>query len=240
MSDTSEKPTPIWRAIATSLRSDLADGHYAPGDKLPTESELSARFGVNRHTIRHALSHLIEEGLLRSRRGSGVFVTARPTDYPIGKRVRFRENLKAAGREPGGRMLSLTRRAPSEGEAAALAGTKEVCVQQGISLADGQPIAMSLSLFPADRLPGIEEALKLEQGVTAALQVCGVTDYTRSSTRLTAVSATATQALHLEIKEGAPLLRSSSLNVDAGGVPVEYGRTWFVGERITLTLDEDD
>jgi len=73
--------------------------------------------------------------------------------------------------------------------------------------------------------------------VTAALQALGVPDYTRASTRLTAVRATATQALHLQLVEGSPLLRSSGVNVDAAGRAVEYGRTWFVGDRVTLTLE---
>jgi len=47
--------TPIWTAIAHSLRSDIAAGVYGPDDKLPTESALAARFGVNRHTVRHAI-----------------------------------------------------------------------------------------------------------------------------------------------------------------------------------------
>ena len=116
-----KKTTPIWQAIARSLRDELAEGRYGTGDKLPTEAVLSARFGVNRHTVRHALKTLIEEGLLRSRRGAGVFVVARPTDYPIGRRVRFHENLIAAGRIPEKRILGIETRAPTDGEAIALA-----------------------------------------------------------------------------------------------------------------------
>ena len=81
--------TPVWQAIAASLRAEISEGRRAPGDKLPTEAQLAARFGVNRHTVRHALAHLVEAGLVRTRRGSGAFVAARPTDYPIGRRVRF-------------------------------------------------------------------------------------------------------------------------------------------------------
>ncbi|MEQ9676233.1 MAG: UTRA domain-containing protein, partial [Roseovarius indicus] len=55
-------------------------------------------------------------------------------------------------------------------------------------------------------------------------------------TRLNAKLATPTQALHLQLREGAPLLRTISLNIDADGKPVEYGRTWFSGDRVTLTV----
>lgn len=229
--------TPIWQAIANALRADLTEGHYTPGDKLPTEAQLSERFGVNRHTVRHALKSLIDEGVLRSRRGSGVFVAARPTDYPIGRRVRFHENLLAAGRTPDKRVLLVDIRAPSQGEAAALGDPFQVCAYHGLSLADGQPIGLFESVFPLDTLPGIDAAIAATSSVTEALAAVGVTDYTRASTRLTAVAASATHALHLHVREGAPLLRSTGLNVDAEGVPVEFGRTWFVGDRITLTLD---
>ncbi len=203
---------------------------------MPTEAQLADRFGVNRHTVRHALSHLIKEGLLRSRRGAGVFVTARPTDYPIGKRVRFHENLLAAGHTPEKRALSIEVRAPSEGEASALRGATSVCAYHGLSLSDGQPIAVFESVFPLDRLAGLELALRDHLSVTKALKEVGVEDYTRASTRLTAVAANATQALHLQLPEGAPLLRSTGLNVDPNGYPIEYGRTWFAGDRVTLTL----
>lgn len=239
MSDAARK-TPIWRAIADALRDDLAEGRYGPGDRLPTEAALADRFGVNRHTVRHGIAALVEEGLVRTRRGAGAFVAATPTDYPIGKRVRFHENLVAAGRTPEKRILSIDQRLATEGEARALdlppgAG---LCAYHGLSLADGQPIALFESMFPSDRLPGIATALQEAQSVTSALARLGVADYTRASTRLTAVRATATQALHMTLSEGDPLLRSTSVNVDLDGRPVEYGRTWFAGDRITLTLED--
>ena len=238
MRDSSAK-TPVWKAIADALRSDLAEGRYSPGDKLPTEAAFAERFGVNRHTVRHGISALVQEGLIRTRRGAGAFVAATPTDYPIGKRVRFHENLIAAGRTPEKRVLQVEERAATTGEAEALAITAgdPVCAYHGLSLADGQPIAVFESVFPLSRLPGMSAALETSGSVTRALQEVGVADYTRASTRMTAVRATATQALHLCVGEGDPLVRTSGVNVDTDGTPVEFGRTWFVGDRVTLTLD---
>jgi len=231
--------TPIWKAIAHALRSDLAEGRYSPGDRLPTEAALAKRFGVNRHTVRHGISVLVEEGLVRTRRGAGAFVAATPTDYPIGKRVRFHENLIAAGRRPEKRMLALDERAATSGEAEALqiSTGETVCAYHGLLLADSQPIAVFESLFPLMRLPSITTALAQTNGVTDALRMAGIADYSRRSTRLTALRATVTQALHLEIAEGDPVLRSSGVNESVTGEPVEYGRTWFTGDRVTLTLD---
>ncbi|MFC3614438.1 phosphonate metabolism transcriptional regulator PhnF [Lutimaribacter marinistellae] len=234
--------TPVWTSIAQHLTADIAEGRHATGDRLPTEAQLAARFGVNRHTVRRALAALAEQGLVHARRGAGVFVTARPTDYPIGRRVRFHQNIAASGRIPGKRILSLTLRAADkrEAEALALAPGDPVQVYDGVSLVDEEPIAVFQSVFPGDRLPGLLDALRETQSVTAALQRCGVADYTRVSTRITARAATATQANQLRLAEGAPLIRTTGINVDSDGVPVEYGRSWFAGDRVTLTLSGDE
>jgi GntR family phosphonate transport system transcriptional regulator len=231
--------TPIWQAIARTLCEEISEGRYTPGDKLPSEAALADRFGVNRHTVRHALSQLVKEGLVRTRRGAGAFVAATPTDYPIGKRVRFHENLLAAGRHPEKTALLIENRAATPGEAQALdlARGDTVCAYHGLSLADGRPMALFESLFPLARLGGINVALNNTKSVTEALCQVGVTDYTRATTRLTAVLAGSTQALHLHLREGDPLLRSTSVNVDDQGRPVEFGRTWFSGDRVTLTLE---
>nr|WP_319947156.1 phosphonate metabolism transcriptional regulator PhnF [uncultured Shimia sp.] len=237
-----QKKTPVWEGISRALTADIAEGRYTPGDKLPTEAELSARFGVNRHTVRHALKDMAETGLVHARRGSGVFVAQRPTDYPIGKRVRFHRNLQQAGRLPAKETLSIETRAADQREAEALHLNKgdPVHVYEGLSLADGQPIVMFRSAFPAERYPDLLEHLTFSKSVTAALKACGVEDYTRASTRLTAKRATTTQALHLRIREGDPILRSVGINVDANRVPTEYGVSWFAGDRVTLTLSDPE
>lgn len=233
--------TPIWKSIAGTLSSEIADGRYRPGDKLPTEAQLAARFGVNRHTVRHALSSLVAAGTVHTRRGAGAFVAQTPTEYPIGKRVRFHQNLRAAGRTPAKTVLSLQTRLANgeERDALALPDGAVVHVYEGLSLADDQPIALFRSVFPARPFPDLPKALHESGSVTKALKVSGISDYTRAWTRLTAKSASATQALHLRISEGAPILRSVGLNVSDTGMPIELGRTWFAGDRVTLTLSDD-
>lgn len=232
--------TPIWTAIAQELRADIAAGLYQPGDRLPTEAALAGRFGVNRHTVRHAVAALAEDALVHSRRGAGVFVTTAPTDYPIGRRVRFHQNLLAAGRTPAKEVLMLATRTASsaEREALNLPEAARVHVYEGLSLADAQPIALFRSVFPADRFPDLLSDLARTRSVTEALACAGIEDFTRASTRLNAKLATATQALHLRIPEGAPILRSIGINVDPAGTPIELGRTWFSGDKVTLTLSD--
>ncbi|NDH20337.1 MAG: GntR family transcriptional regulator, partial [Rhodobacteraceae bacterium] len=90
----------LWQGIASDLEKEIVAGSLARGSRLPTESMLSQRYGVNRHTIRKALSHLAEKSLIWSKRGSGVFVMQKPTIYSMGERVRFSQNLLDAGRTP--------------------------------------------------------------------------------------------------------------------------------------------
>lgn len=230
--------TPVWKSIADTLRAEIARGDTPPGAKLPTEASLATRFGVNRHTIRHALKSLAEEGLTHSRRGSGVFVTAKPTPYPIGRRVRFHQNLAAAGRTGIKRLLNLTTRkaTAAEAEALALPRTALVHAVEGLSLADTLPVALFTSIFPAKPFPNLLEALTRTQSVTAALADAGIADYTRASTKLSAERATALQALHLQLPEGAPLIHATALNIAPDATPIEYGDTWFAGDRIQLEI----
>lgn len=230
--------TPIWKAIAETLKRAIAEGDYGAGDKLPTEADLAQRFSVNRHTVRHAIAALAKEGLVHSRRGAGVFVTTTPTDYPIGRRVRFHQNIRAAGRTPAKQVLLLETRNCKQDEAEALGidPSGAVHVYEGLSLSENRPIALFRSIFPATRFPDMLDLLRENPSVTAALKHYGIADYTRISTRVNAKLASATQALHLQITENAPLLRTVGVNADADGNPVEIGRTWFAGDKVTLTL----
>lgn len=231
----------LWREIAATLTEEIGRGQIPQGEKLPTEAELAARFGVNRHTVRHALADLAARGLVHARRGAGVFVTGQPTVYPLGRRVRFHQAVQAAGQVPSRAFTRTDRRpaAPHEAEALALPPGAEVHVVEGVSFADGTPLAAFRSVFPAARFPDLPQHLAATGSVTAALAQAGVGDYTRATTRLTAKAAKPMLALRLRLADGAPVLRSEAVNIDPAGVPVEYGVTWFAGDRVTLTVDGD-
>ena len=230
--------TPIWKSISATLQREIAAGHYRAGDKLPTEAELAQRFGVNRHTVRHALADLVDRGQVRTRRGAGAFVAAVPTDYPLGKRVRFHQAVQATGRLAYKQRLRVETRPcdTSEAEALALALGDPVVVYEGLSLSGGTPIAHFESVFPAVRLDGIAATLSEVTSVTEALARHGVADYLRVETRITAELASAVLALHLGLREGDPVLRSTSVNAAPDGTPVERGVTYFAGDKVALTV----
>jgi DNA-binding GntR family transcriptional regulator len=72
-----DSPLTVWGQIHRDLRHRIDASEFHPGERIPTEVELMAHYDVSRVTIRRALSALIDDGYLRSRRGSGTYVTDR-------------------------------------------------------------------------------------------------------------------------------------------------------------------
>lgn len=68
------RPAALYKQVVEALRRDMLEGVYPVGTHLPTEEELTARFGMSRNTIREALRELRQSGLVTSRRGSGTTV----------------------------------------------------------------------------------------------------------------------------------------------------------------------
>ena len=99
---------PLWYQIAEILGREISNDVHRAGRQFPTESLLTGRFGVNRHTVRHAVSSLADQGLVRVEKGRGTFVEDHVIDYRIGKRTRFSANLLLGDVEPGHRLIRAT------------------------------------------------------------------------------------------------------------------------------------
>lgn len=63
-----------WELVAEDLRRAISDNTLGPGDQLPSENQLAARYGASRPTIRRALRELRLRGLIETRQGKGAFV----------------------------------------------------------------------------------------------------------------------------------------------------------------------
>src|SRR3982751_4546974 len=68
-------PQSLHAQLRDALRSRILDGALKPGDKLPSEAELTAEHGVSRITVRQALGALQSEGLIVKLHGKGAFVS---------------------------------------------------------------------------------------------------------------------------------------------------------------------
>lgn len=87
----------LYVQVREALRGQIKTGALQPGQKLPTEDELAAQFGVSRMTLRQGLADLIDEGLLYRRRGVGTFVTHFHVERDHNKLTDFFETARAEG-----------------------------------------------------------------------------------------------------------------------------------------------
>src|SRR5882672_11408015 len=77
--------TPLYKQIKQLLVQDLDRGAWKPGEMIPSEFELAARFQVSQGTVRKAIDELAAENLVARRQGKGTFVTTHHEDV-----VKFR------------------------------------------------------------------------------------------------------------------------------------------------------
>jgi DNA-binding transcriptional regulator YhcF (GntR family) len=89
-----DDPRPPYQQVAAALRAAILTRKIEPGQKLPSQAELAATYGVARMTIQQALRLLKDEGLTVSRQGSGVFARAR-TERPVGLRPHIENAFEA-------------------------------------------------------------------------------------------------------------------------------------------------
>lgn len=103
--------------LATRIAERIDSGAFKPGDRLPTELQFTAAYGVSRTVVREAVHQLKSQGLVRSRQGSGVFVTAPPAHRALAFDPKLLESMDAVLQ-----MVELRR--VIEGEMAALAAQR--------------------------------------------------------------------------------------------------------------------
>jgi GntR family transcriptional regulator, phosphonate transport system regulatory protein len=231
----------FWARIANELADAIGRGTYPPGERLPSEHLLAEQFGVNRHTIRRSLASLGQLGLVRSTQGSGTYVEDFAVELVLGKRTRHRQSLAHAGLPGGMRVLSaITLRANADvAKALEIRAGLSVLHLQVLGDGGGQPLHVSDRYFPLPRFAGLDEVLQETGSITRAFAERGVADYTRRQSRISARLPEAELATLLRQPTSRPALYVSSVNVDTAGTPIEYARTWFAGDRVTLTVDHE-
>ena len=229
----------LWRQIGAAIEAAIAAGQHAPGERLPTEAELAARFRVNRHTIRRAMEVLEARGIVRVEQGRGSFVAEDVLDYPLGPRTRFSEIIRAQNREPAGRLLRVME-IPADARIAELLEIRPgaaVVLAERITMADGRPVAIGSHHFPARRFPQIAALLRADPSISHALAECGVPDYRRRVTRITASMPNAEEAEALQQSRSRPILVTEAVNVDADGRPVDATHTRWAAGRAQLVVE---
>jgi GntR family phosphonate transport system transcriptional regulator len=234
--------TPRYIQIADELRNNIQQQTYQPGDKLPTEKNLSERFKVNRHTVRNAIALLKEEGLIRVDRGRGMYIATTPIQYPIGERVRYNESLKGQGIKASYQKLKAIE-IPAEPEIARIlkleVGAKVVLIER-IGLADDRPISIGSSYFPSDRFPNLIFNWENYSSISKLLHQEYNCEHIRQATSVSARIVRDDDARLLQLSANYPILLAKSINCDANDEVIEYGITRFNGEMMELIFKTID
>jgi len=215
----------MWREISWSLERRIQAREITPGDKLPTEYELSREFMVNRHTVRRALSDLQEKGIVESTQGRGSYVRRPSSLMRLHRRPRFTDAVREEGRTPRTDTIKLVTRA-SDAKVAARLGLRAgepIIYLERCRFVDDEPIGLSQHHFSFGRLPGFIETYKAFGTITLTLIESGIPDYTRRQTAISARLPTVDEAARLKVPRHVPLLVQRYLNVDGLGRPLEYG-----------------
>jgi GntR family transcriptional regulator, phosphonate transport system regulatory protein len=229
----------LWRQVADGIERGIADGTFAPGERLPGETEIAETYRVNRHTVRRALATLAERGLVRAERGSGTYVEARRLAYPLRSRTRFSEIVGAGGHEPRGQLIDASEEAATR-ELARELGLKTGALLiriESVRSADRTPLCVSTTWLSAERFPGAGEVFASVRSMTKLLAHYGVRDYRRASTKITAAIADATDAARLDLALGRPVLVVDSTDVDTDDRPLVTKRSRFAAERIEFLIE---
>jgi GntR family phosphonate transport system transcriptional regulator len=232
----------FWLRIAAQISDAISCGTYPPGERLPSEHALAEQFGVNRHTIRKSLASLSSQGLVRVTQGSGTYVEDFAVELMLGKRTRHRHSLVQAGLRGGLQVLeaSTVRANSAQAKALALPARSKLLCLNVLGEAEGQILHVSERYFPLPRFTGLDTLIADTGSITAAFATCGLTDYTRQESRITAQIPSTAIAAHLRQPVSRPVLEVTSVNVDSTGTPIEFATTWFAGDRVKLTIRHDD
>ncbi|MEM9119728.1 MAG: phosphonate metabolism transcriptional regulator PhnF [Cyanobacteria bacterium P01_F01_bin.56] len=234
----SQSALPLYVQIANELRNKIEQGIYQAGDKLPSQKEFGAHFGVNRHTIRQAYDLLKDEGLLRIDRGLGAFVADPPICFPIGKRVRYNELLQAQGYVSKYQVLKASDTVADAKVAQKLQMTEGdplACVEL-VGWVSDRPLIVSTSYLPLQRFPDLLAHTAEIQSMAQLLQTHYGCDPVRQATVVSIRTVRSLDAKLLKIPLNRSILLVQAINSDQHGEMIEYTVTRFRGDGVELMV----
>ena len=240
-----------YKQIADAIRASVASGELAPGDKVPSESELIRLFGVAQGTVRNALNLLRAEGLLVAEHGKGVFVRSRP---PMQRKAsnRFLRAHRDAGK------AAYTVDAEAQGikhdvevfKVGPEAAPDEIADRLGVPtgttvlarsrryLHSGTPMEIATSYIPWQIAEGTQmtEENPGPGGIYARIEEAGHR-LSRFTEDVTARMPLQDEAKALHLPSGTPVMRVLRTAYDTDGVPVEVCDTVMTADLFVLSYE---
>ncbi|MGY8828876.1 MAG: phosphonate metabolism transcriptional regulator PhnF [Pseudomonadales bacterium] len=229
----SRQPEPLYRELAAVLRDELQ--RMSPGDYLPAEVQLAARFAVNRHTLRRAVDELVLEGRLLRQQGKGTRVLAKPLIYPMQAGSAYSASLSALGHKVEAQLLESRLRPAGceEREYLQLPSGAQLLELSTLRLIEGQPVSLIRHAFSTE----YAELLADYQGgsLRQYLSQRGL-PLTRTFSLIGARLPSRDEAARLLMPRHAPLLSVQTLSRDLAGRPVELSLSTSRADRFQYQL----
>lgn len=217
------RPAQTYQAILAHLRREISSGVLAPGQPIPSEAELGARFETSRGPVRQALGILRDEGLISSGRGRRSVVLETVPVQPFDVALSFTQWCREVGMEPGQRTQSVERGWATAAQADSLEIEPEDPIVEvlRLRLADGVPIMLERLCYAYEVGRHVLNFDPDSGSIYEHLAASGV-DMHHATRLLDAVGADETDARLLEVPEGSPLMRLRRRAFTMEGTPIEW------------------
>jgi len=233
-----KRQMPIVDQVTLILHERILDGIFLPGDKLPSEQELSQELGVSRGTVRSALAALSNQGLIDRRQGDGTYVSSTSPElnsfmHAIWEFVRL---IESSGRTPSITPLSLQKRNSTLKEAQALEIEEkaEVVQVERIFSADNQPIIFSTNISPVDLFCRDLEELNGTLGIHEFLgQYCD-REIASADVNISPVLPNEKVQEALSIDKDHPVFMFEEIFRDVNQVPLVYAVNYYADQQLSL------
>lgn len=226
---------PQYRQIEQALRERIST--LQPGERLPSDAELSTEFGVSRMTARNAMHRLVEDGLIAREPGRGSFVAEPSVHRRANRLMTFTHEMLRAGRIPSSRVLTRVIRSSTAAEAASLGipARQPIVHLRRLRQADGEPIAFESAVLIGACATAVMTADLANGSLHETLGRAGIV-LRRGTGTIVAAAATAEDARLLGIRSGEPLLVERRVIVDGHGRRVESTESRYPADRYGLVV----
>ncbi len=214
-----------YKQIASALRSAIADGEYAAGSVLQSESELSEAYDASRVTIRKALEELRSEGLVDSRQGFGWYVGADSVRQSLDALETIEAQLAEAGRVSARSVLRFGFVEPPA-DVRRLLGASVLEVVR-LHLADDEPFAL-VTVWCEHSIGADFSRTEVESSSFVDLLGAKLGQVTQV---IGAIAAGADVAKRLLVAAGTPLLRVRRVTIDVDGSPALVSEHLYPAHR---------
>ena len=218
---------PLYEQIKILLIQSLVAGEWKPGEAIPSEMELAARFRVSQGTVRKAIDELASEHILVRRQGKGTYVASHSEPS---YQYRFLRVMPDSGEKlhPHSVLVEVRKGKASAEIARALAIKTGAAVHVITRVLEfrGRPLILDEMVLAASRFPGLTIP-KLEEfkgSMYSFYEAAYGLRMIRAEERIRAVAAAEPVAAHLRVPPGTPLLCVDRIAFTYGDMPVEWRR----------------